>query len=214
MENATAREMENATAREIVSRIVASAPSGEAINEIDVLKWRTTPFIKGLAATVQPEDKKPLMSLMEEAAWPVANLAVSLLRVYKDDPNVRSLYLRIWHDHSRPLEARFCVMYPLLDYPDLPSALHQEFFDAIMQNLDFHNQFAVTYFVTPGDVLSEAKKRIIDKQYPNSKRWIYLVNALASPDSSEVKKFIDPYQNDSDPFIANVAKTLSSHVMA
>ena len=206
--------MENATAREIVSRIVASAPSGKAINEADAEKWGKTPFIKGLAATVQPEDKKPLMSLMEEAAWPVANLAVSLLRVYKDDPNVRSQYLRIWHDPARPLDARFCVMYPLLDYPDLPSALHQEFFDAIMQNLNFHKQTALTYFRSSDEVMSHVKSRIMDKRYPSSKRWVYLVTALASSDSLEVKKFIEPYKNDSDPFVANVAKTLSSYVMA
>ena len=148
---------------------------------------------------------------MKEADWPVANLATNLLRAFKDDPDVRQQYLDIWRNSLRPLEVRFCVMYPLLDCPSLELTVHEEFFATIRNNINRFKSFVLTYFETPDQVLPVSKSRIIDAKNPSSKRWVYLCNALASSDSWEdIREFIETYEDDTDEFVAKVAKTLLS----
>ncbi|MBK5275595.1 MAG: hypothetical protein JJE30_11155 [Desulfuromonadales bacterium] len=194
--------------RTIVSQIVAAAPLGVGLAPSDVQVWKKTPFVNDLCAAVQESDMPALFSLMEKADWMVANLATSLLRKFKDDPKVRRQYVDVWCNWGRPLEVRLCVMYPLLDYPDLERELHGEFFATIMQNTDRFKAFALTYFATPNDVLPTAIDRI--KTATPSKLWIYLCNALASPDVAGARAFIESNTGNSDQFVARVARTLLS----
>jgi hypothetical protein len=204
--------MKKADVRNIVMRVVSAAPSGGTLNEIDVRKWRKTPFVHELRKAVQPNDIPVLLSLAKNADWPVANLAVGLLRAFKNDLEIRQHYLDIWNDERRPMELRFCVMYPLLDDPDLPRKLHEEFFTTILANLDVYKRTVSDYYITPEHVLPTVRKRIKDPQYPVTKRWVYLCNALSSPDKLEAREFIEPFKDDLDPFVKKVALTLIEKV--
>ncbi|MCX7176048.1 MAG: hypothetical protein NT159_19415 [Proteobacteria bacterium] len=203
--------MGNTDARNIVSRIVAAAPTGKTLVEAEVLEWKKTPGVSELCKAVQLIDMPALFSLMESADWPAANLATSLLRAFKDaELKVKKQFLDTWNNKQRPLEVRLCVMYPLLDYPDLPRAMHEDFYATVLNNMDRFKTFALTYFATPSDVLPTAIDRIRDPKYPVSKRWIYLCNALASPDTEGSRQFIESYKDDSDKFVAKVAQNLTS----
>ena len=82
-----------------------------------------TPLVHKLCEKVLPGDKAAFIALMKGAEFsPTANLATSLLRAFKNDPElkeIRNEYLNVWRDSTRPLELRFCVIYPLLDDPDV-----------------------------------------------------------------------------------------------
>ena len=200
--------------RIIVEEIIASAPTGVSLDPSEVSKWKQTPFVNTLYPHVLASDMSPLFSLMEKASWMVANLATSLLRgdALKKNPEfgqVLAQYRKVWSDSSRPLEVRFCVMYPLLDCLGAGDKLHEEFFEVILNNVEAFKTFALTYFKAPTDVIPTAIDRI--RSANPAKIWIYLCNALASTDQTEAREFIEGYKEyPGNPFVAHVAQALLS----
>jgi hypothetical protein len=204
--------MESADIKNIVSRVVNSAPNGGTLNEAEVLEWQKNPFVWELVKAVEPSDIPDLFSLMENANWPVANLAVRLLRNFENNAEVLRHYLDIWNNANRPMELRYCVMFPLLDNPELPRELHEKFFNTILANIDSFKRFVITYF-TQNDLIKIIEERMRNPKYPPAKRWIRLCSVLASPDEPNARKLIESFKDDPDPFVAKVARTLLEKVL-
>jgi len=155
------------------------------------------------------EDLGLLSNLAEHGHLPIRNFAISTLRVWKEDPEVKSLLFHLWDVHE-DVSTRLNLLWRLLDYEDLSPTFRERLYTFVLDNwnafLNLQQEFMGEG--NPTTVLERVEERIKDKNFPKTKRWAYLCSAMASDDGPGIIRLIDRYEGKEGSFDRTVADEL------
>ncbi len=169
----------NALVDSVLAEIRAGLfPDGNRAAMLDRL-----PFIDLLRDRTQLSDVPLLIAAMRESDERSAGLAVSILRRYGNDQNVRDAFDERWSVEESPyLKNR--LMWRLLDREHIDARLLDGFEKFISDNWGAFADFNRSFFGTSDVALGRLLLRLIDISFPTSKKWIYLCCAPTVIDDS------------------------------
>lgn len=165
------------------------------------------PLIDALRTRVQETDVQRLLGIVEDGDGPSAGFALSLVRHYSTEPEVKTRIQARWESASPYLKCH--LLWRLLDDPELPEAWHRKLFNFILEAWDTFRQTQIKFMGTPQNVIPRALRRIGDPSFPESKKWAYLccVPEVAD-DQIAARALVSLGLRSSDPFTQEVAKQL------
>jgi ABC-type nitrate/sulfonate/bicarbonate transport system ATPase subunit len=103
---------------------------------------------------------------------------IQQLRSLKNDPKVQEQMYDLWKK-SLSKEFKFEALWFLTDFSFISTNVQEDIYQFILENDDFIIDYGQNqeYFIQ-SELLLKTKNRIENPEYPETKNWLYLVNAL------------------------------------
>lgn len=171
------------------------------------------PLMDSLREVIQQEDVPILLEMTKSTSTCICNLAISLLRKFDTQADVKLFFLDEWR-RSTVYDRRSALMWRLLDDKCLDITIHKDIYSFVCNNINRFVSDCTICFGGDNQVLSACKARLTDSSFPRTKDWIYLCAALGSTERDSVKQLIASYESSKDKFVAMVAKDLSQRLSA
>lgn len=191
----------------VSERVVRQLRSGEQVSDEDANGVNHFPEIDTARSLIKEDDLPKLLELLTSERRAVMFMAITLLNRFVTHPKVSEALKEIWAAHL-DYETRYTLLWRLLDDPHLPLEFHREILSFIKQDWSRFLKSAGAWYGTPANIMTGVEARLKAPSFPESKAWIYLCVALASPDSEAVKRLINGYTNSRNSFVADVARGL------
>lgn len=196
-------------------KVMEDIQNGNDIDEDLAKEVSRYPIIDYLRTQVKEAHLKMIQNLIHNSSSnDVKRLGVSLLnnliRDRKCTEEIKAFLQGLWEKENN--ENKLYIMWKLLDLPDLDNHLHQEIYGFIKENWDAWLTKAVEWCGGKDKVLDVVIARLNNPSFPKTKAWIYLCNALGSPDTRGVRSLITDYVESKDSIVSNVAKELLQRI--
>lgn len=165
-----------------------------------------------VANTVRPrisiEDAEWIRTLLCSKDPEYQAFGVSLVRPIQHDPDIRKLLFAMWDRPEVDENARVGLIYRLLDYPDLEESWHRRLFKYIQENGDAWFAKVMEWYGERSIGVAKASARLVDPDFPESKKWVYLLQLSRLATADEAVRLISPFRNSEARFVAQVADDL------
>jgi hypothetical protein len=174
----------------------------------DVLR----PHIDSLRSRVADNDLPWLLDLVKQDSPQLAAFGLSLLRPFCKQADVQERLRARWHN-AKPF-MRQHLLWRLLDDPQLPGEWHRRIFDFIIRD-DWQGfrEVTATFCGTNEELIVHVLRRLGDKTFPDSKKWVYLCRLAAGIDDvAVVRVLLGLGHLVGDPFAQEVTKVLLEEV--
>jgi hypothetical protein len=194
----------------VADAIIAHIRAGHIPSNGDADVLDSRPLIDALRLRVSETDVPWILKCIENESDSAAGLACSLLRAHSVRPEVRQCFENRWQTASPYLKNR--LIWRMLDDPELPQALHREFFRFLIDEWDTFVDFNRSFYGDGKKGVLSLLSRIGDPSFPDSKKWIYLCCVPSVIEDNEAAKtLVSIGFTMSDPFAHEVARSLLEH---
>jgi len=134
-------------------------------------------------------------------------LAICIIQPLQNNPGIKNLLLSLWKQKISLL-VQNALIYRLLDYSDLETNYHEIIMNWVSENKEAFKNIVVEWYKGVENVVNLAQSRLANPNFPDSKKWIYLIQIAWLGDSEIARKIIKPYTRHNIEFVAKVAKEL------
>lgn len=193
----------------LAKKIMKDLRYDEAIDD-DVLKELIqVPHIDYIRAEVNDSDIDTLLKLASIRNEVSRSFAIALLSKVKDNECVKEFILESWNNaNDSEIMLKMDLLWRLLDYPDIKSALHEEIYKFIRENWTCWIKDVEHSYGGTDNILDNIKKRLVDHNFPETKKWIYLCVSVTSSDIKGVRELLSEHENNTNPFVTKVVQDL------
>lgn len=175
------------------------------------------PYIDVIRNKFTETDIKLFLGLLGNNKKYLRLLGIYLCVNLEDHPDIRKSLLKIWEENS-DFESKFHVMWRILDYEDIPLELHKNILSFILKHENLFHEFNIKS--TFGDkklTFNLSFKRLynktnINRSFPETKKWIYLMQAYADPQNTELKQLLSNFKNSDFEMTSYVANMLLKRI--
>lgn len=193
--------------------ILAHIKAGFLPTSEDARRLDSRPLIDTLRSTISGDDIQWLLGIVDSAPDATAGLACSLLRRHATRTDVRTTFENRWYTASPYVKNR--LMWRMLDDPELPQPLHEEFFKFILNEWNTFTAFNRTFYGEGEDGVYNLLSRLGDPDIAASKKWIYLCCVPAVIERSDAAKaLVEMGLTMNDVFTREVAAKLLQGVVS
>jgi hypothetical protein len=179
-------------------------PDKELAESIDAL-----PQIDYVRSAVTRADLPGLFRMAQSFDRPIRGLALSLLRAYSNDQEVKEFLGRLW-DERTDYDTRWFLMWRILDDPELEANMHRRVYTFVRENWDRWLCDCTRFHGGPDALLASLRSRLKDPSFPPSKHWAYLAACLGSPQGGEARALLLEYADSKASIVADVVADLLS----
>ncbi len=199
--------MKSIVQKYLAQKVLEDIREGQNIPENLIIEFDKYPIIDFIRADVIADDIPIIVNrYINSSEDGYTAFGISALRGQRDSEPVKKLLFDLWHQ-DEDFNKKFKTMFRLLDYEDLDISIHEDMYDFVLSNWDKWVDGVIKYF-GDDEFLSKIKKRISNKDFPETKLWIRLCQCMASPDKHEVKKILAQYKDSTAPLVQKVVKDL------
>lgn len=166
------------------------------------------PQIDYIRNEINNKDIDIILKLAGSQNEAIRTFTISLLSSVKDDKRVKEFIINEW-EKAHDYRTKNAILWRLLDYPDIDILIHKEIYDFIKSNWKRWIDDSKNWFGGSCKVLEGIKNRLLDGSVPETKKWVYLSQSLASSDINEVRNLLSKYENSNkNPFVSTVIQDL------
>ena len=142
-----------------------------------------------------------------------AKIGIILIQPIQHNPEIRQFVIGLWNcptwkSEEWEFNLRTELMFRLLDYADLDIETHESILLYIQNNLRKWMNECLGYYEHEKNwdkFFAIMNEKLIDKRFPKSKAWIYLLLLYAHPDKYKVSPVLTQYENAEHPMVKKVA---------
>lgn len=128
--------------------------------------------------------------------WDTIDTDIISLRKFSNNADVNEKLYQSFIKSNNP-ELKIQLIWDILEFTDVSDEKQKEILIFCINNLDVFTKHELKYYNVDSsrifDLITET--RIKDYKYPESKRWIYLLDLFVSSETERVKEFIDQIEN-------------------
>ena len=170
------------------------------------LALRIYPFNNYIRPMLVKDDIGHIKVLFKNPSDEIKAFALMISRPFQGDDGIRKTILGFWEDANKSFLVAFDSIYRLLEYEDITSQHKKEFFDYIKSHWTQWKQKLPPCYPEPSRIIAGATERIENPDFPEWKKWIYLVEVACSPDNDKAKSFLDNFDTTNNDFRGEVKK--------
>jgi len=159
-----------------------------------------------LRKRLRHEDAGWILECLRSRQEGVLAFAVAVVRPLQDNDAVRERLFEIWEE-SLPPRIRVGLVFRLLDYNDLSLAWHDNLYNWVLENERPWRDKATEWY-SLGELVENAKERLGNPRFPESKKWMYLLQVARFGTCREALEVLSEYEHSTAPFVAKIAKRL------
>ncbi len=155
------------------------------------------PLIDDLRELATEDDVEHLKLYINSEDVSVQSIGTTLIRNLRHLPGVRRLFIERWQGPGG-YKTKWTSMWRLLDYEDLEPEIQYEILDFVHKYREQWVEGCLTHYNTgvEGEDLWEGalkaiNARLSDKDFPETKSWVYLLLASFHPDQARVCKVLE-----------------------
>ena len=199
--------MESIVLKYVAQKVLEDIRENRSIPENLILEFDKYPIIDFIRTEVKVDDIPIIINrYIKSNKDSYIAFGISALRGQRDNENIKIFLYNLWHQ-DEDFNKKFKTMFRLLDYEDLDISIHEDMYNFVLSNWDEWLGKVKKYY---GDeeFLHKIKKRISNKDFPETKLWVRLCQCMASPDKPEVEKILAQYKNSTAPLVQKVVRDL------
>jgi hypothetical protein len=185
------------------AKVIEDIRAGVKLNEDLLAAVSKYPEIDYLRKMAKPRDVDTLIRVSKSPKKARRFLAFLLFQPLISVPKVRSYLEKTWKT-AKGYDAKRDLLWRLLDIKDLPIGIHEDLYDFVREDLG--RFFSGAKSMTHGDLLGYVKERLRNRNFPESKAWIYLCLASLSDRKDEIGRILNKYKGSKASIVARVAK--------
>lgn len=199
------------TLKYLAVKVIEDILNGKEINENLAKELNNYPIIDYIRAEIRESHLERLKHLINSTSSDdVRRLGISLLNnLIRDERNgqdIKDFLCAFWRKADK--ENKLYIMWKILDFPGLEKTFHLEIYDFVQENWEVWLQKAVDWCGGRDKVLDVVSNRLKDSSFPETKAWVYLCNAMGSPDKAGVRSLIQGYISSKHSIVSQVSDDL------
>lgn len=149
------------------------------------------PFNDYVRERLEEQDLKYILNLLEDENTELKAFGLMISRPFQDREEIKKTILEIWNNEvNKSFLLGFGCIYRLLEYNDITSGFQDQFFGFIKDHWDQWKEKLVSCYPAPSRILDGARSRINNPDFPEWKKWIYLIEMACSPDVDNARDLL------------------------
>ena len=164
------------------------------------------PFNDYIRESLSIDDITHVTTLFRNKSDEIKAFALMICRPFQKDDSVKQAILDLWKNDNGSFPVDFATIYRLLEYENITSERRNEFFDYIKRNWGEWAKKLIASYPEPSRIIPGATERIENPDFPEWKKWIYLVEVACSPENDKAKLFLDNFDTTDNDFRDEVKK--------
>jgi hypothetical protein len=123
-------------------------------------------------------------------------LAISIVRHKCNIPSIKASLFDLWENRNKlSIRVVISLIYSLLNYSDLEEKYHMEMFEYLKKNKEVWKDKVIEWWRNSELVVENARNRLDDPTFPDSKKWIYLAQIAWFGKEQDSLKLLQNYVN-------------------
>jgi hypothetical protein len=131
-----------------------------------------------------------------------------LFRGIASDVRVRR-YVRVAWTTCVDFDHRYYLVFRLLDDPTIDEQWRGDILEFVRENLHAFVHYRVDWYGGPHHVLDSVNQRLRSHDFLVQKKWVYVVNAMAAPDTAARDALLEAHRDSDDPLTREVVEHLT-----
>ena len=168
------------------------------------LALRIYPFNNYIRPMFTKDDVGHIKVLFKNPSDQVKAFALMICRPFQEDDGIKKNILDFWKDDNKSFLVAFDSIYRLLEYEYITSQHKKEFFDYIKSHWHLWREKLIASYPEPSRIIPGATERIENPDFPEWKKWIYLVEIACSPEKNKAKLFLENFDTTDNDFRGKV----------
>jgi len=199
-------------------RLMAHIRSGLEISEYTAMSINRFGGYEKLRAEIRwPDDAPYIKRLVDSSSEKVRFVGYALHHkpIRQGDTNALAVLQQAWRkadtlNDKEQFQERMQLMWQMLDAEKLEDKWHREIYSFVADNWLLWCDKTLNW-TAQGDrkaILLRVKRRLADKEYPETKSWAYLLQTTISKDIKGMREIATPYINHSHFLVRRIAVAL------
>ena len=154
-------------------------------------------FLEILRKNIEESDIDGLFKIIEEQQGNVAAFGIDLLKKFSTKKKVIQFFKDIWNVSDEYLKCH--LFWRILDDPNLSYKWHDKLYNFTIENWEVFKDSQKIFWGSSGEVIPGVLKKLINYEYPISKKWTNLVRLPElADDQLFAKSIIKIFRNSFD----------------
>ena len=168
------------------------------------LALRINPLNDYIRPMLTEDDVEHITKLLKDKSDEIKAFALMISRPFQKNESVKQAISDLWKKDKGSFLVGFDTIYRLLEYEDITSKHRNEFFDYIKEHWAEWRKKLISCYPEPSRIIPGAKSRIENTDFPEWKKWIYLIEIACSPEKDTAKVFLNKVVLKSDKFVEEI----------
>lgn len=126
----------------------------------------------------------------------LCTFGLMISRPKQKEREIKEKIICLWNGGSGDFNVSFAAIYRLLEYEDVTGKEQDSFVKFIETHWSAWKEKIQQSYPTPQRILAGAQARLNDPDFPEWKKWIYLIEIACSPDSEEAESFLNIFKTN------------------
>ncbi|HHD63116.1 MAG TPA: hypothetical protein ENK96_01855 [Desulfobulbaceae bacterium] len=189
----------------LAEKVIEDIRKGTLKPEI-ALALRIYPLNDYIRQILAKDDVEHITKLLKDKNDEIKAFALMISRPFQKNESVKQAISDLWKKDKGSFLVGFDTIYRLLEYEDITSERRVEFFDYIKEHWAEWKEKLISCYPEPSRIIPGAKSRIENADFPEWKKWIYLVEVACSPDVDNARDLLAAIDTVNSDFRTKVKK--------